>query len=74
MEYIGIRLKNIPPQPSLQREGVVLGGVYSYSVEEHPSQVLRTKGGGLCTSCSLKMFLVLKLTVFLNEKYTVEFL
>jgi len=46
MEYIGIRLKNIPPQPSLQREGVVLGGVYMYPVEEHPSQVLPSKGGG----------------------------
>jgi len=36
MEFIAIRLKNIPPQPSLQREGVVLDGVYSYSLKNIP--------------------------------------
>jgi len=40
------RRNDIPPQPSLQREEVVLGGVYMYPVEEHPSPALPSKGGG----------------------------
>tara|TARA_R110002012_G_scaffold77374_9_gene196451 strand:+ start:952 stop:1143 length:192 start_codon:yes stop_codon:yes gene_type:complete len=59
------------PSPPFKGRGWYWMGWSRYPVEEHPSQVLRTKGGGLCTSCSLKMFLVVKLTVFLNEKYTV---